>query len=306
MGPNTIKVKVTAEDGTTTQTYTVMVTQETAVPSDVTAPVVDFPSVNNPGTEVVLPFGEALNWLEASEVPLVAAFTLSVEGAERDIDTLEWRTELQVAGGALVLTPASVIYQGQTVVVSYDKSKADQLAIADLANNKLESFTTGSGGVDAVANFSTVLSVSAPTNFTAGVGNAQVTLSWDAPASGSGITRHDYRFKTTGGYPTTWTQIPDSGNEGGHTVTGLTNEVAHTLPLGRDCLERPATAVHREGGARRAKYFLTTHNPQPVPAASRGREPPGVASLQPADGRRPAVVHAGKDARDPRNAVVPT
>ena len=29
------------------------------------------------------------------------------------------------------------------------------------------------------------------------------------------------------------------------------------------------------------------------------------AGFQPADGRRPAVVHAGKDARDPGNAVVP-
>ena len=235
VGANTIKVKVTAEDGTTTRTYTVTVTRE-AVVLDTTAPVVDFPSVNNPGTEVVLPFGEALDLVQGSQdALLIAAFTLSVEGAERDIDTLKWRTELQVAGGALVLTPASVIYKGQTVVVSYDKSEAGSNPIADLADNELESFTTGSGGVDAVANFSTARSVSAPTNFTAGVGNAQVTLSWDEPASDSGITHHDYRFKTTGGYPTTWTQIPNSGvggaNEDGYTVTGLTNEVAHTFQL---------------------------------------------------------------------------
>ena len=62
-------------------------------------------------------------------------------------------------------------------------------------------------------------------------------------------------------------------------VTPITPSTDATLPLGRDCLERPATAVHREGGARRAKYFLTTHNPQPAPAASRGREPPGSAGL---------------------------
>ena len=235
VGANTIKVKVTAEDGTTTRTYTVTVTRE-AVVLDTTAPVVDFPSVNNPGTEVVLPFGEALDLVEGSQdALLIAAFTLSVEGAERDIDMLKWRTELQVAGGALVLTPASGIYKGQTVVVSYDKSEAGSNPIADLADNELESFTTGSGGVDAVANFSTARSVGAPTNFTAGVGNAQVTLSWDAPASDSDITRHEYDFKTTGGYPETWTQIPNSGvggaNEDGHTVTGLTNEVAHTFQL---------------------------------------------------------------------------
>ena len=236
VGANTIKVKVTAEDGTAMQTYTVSVTRQTATPPDNTAPVFNFPSVNNPGTGVVLPFGEALDLVEGSQdALLVAAFTLSVEGAERDIDALKWRTELQVAGGALVLTPASVIYKGQTVVVSYDKSEAGSNPIADLADNELESFTTGSGGVDAVSNASTVPSVSAPTNFTAGVGNAQVTLSWDAPASDSDITRHEYDFKTTGGYPETWTQIPNSGvggaNEDGHTVTGLTNEVAHTFQL---------------------------------------------------------------------------
>ena len=235
VGPNTIKVKVTAEDGTTTRTYTVTVTQQTTVPSDVTAPFVESPGVINSGTEVVLPFGEALNWAEGSEDSVAAAFTLLVEGAEREIDTLEWRTELQVAGGALVLTPASVIYKGQSVVVSYDKSTADRFAIVDLANNELESFTTGSGGVDAVANFSTAPSVGAPANFTAGVADARVTLSWDAPASDSGITRHDYRFKTTGGYPVTWTQIPNSGvggaNEDGHTVPGLTKMVAHTFQL---------------------------------------------------------------------------
>ena len=49
---------------------------------------------------------------------------------------------------------------------------------------------------------------SAPTNFIAGVGDTQVTLSWDAPASDSGVTRHEYRFKTgTESYPATWEQI---------------------------------------------------------------------------------------------------
>ncbi len=75
----------------------------------------------------------------------------------------------------------------------------------------------------------------APTGFTAMVGNTQVTLGWDAPASGSGVTRHEYRYKTTGSYPATWTRITNSGvggaNQAGFTVTGLTNEVAHTFEL---------------------------------------------------------------------------
>ena len=60
--------------------------------------------------------------------------------------------------------------------------------------------------------------------------------------------------------------------------------------------ETPATAKGRPDFA-------------PSSARSRGfpgSGPPGNAGFQPAGGRRPAVVHAGKDARDPRNAVVPT
>ena len=75
----------------------------------------------------------------------------------------------------------------------------------------------------------------APTGFTAAVGNAQVGLFWDAPASGSGVTRHEFRQKTTGSYPATWKQIansaPGGANQAGFKVTGLTNEVAHTFEL---------------------------------------------------------------------------
>ena len=75
----------------------------------------------------------------------------------------------------------------------------------------------------------------APTNFMAVAGELQVALTWDAPASGSGVTRHEYRFKTDGGYPTMWEQIDDSApggaNEASFTVTGLTGGTAHTFEL---------------------------------------------------------------------------
>ena len=75
----------------------------------------------------------------------------------------------------------------------------------------------------------------APTNFTATVGNAQVALAWKAPALDSGVTRHEYRYKTSGGYPPSWTEIansaPAEANEDAFTVTMLTNEVAHTFQL---------------------------------------------------------------------------
>ena len=76
----------------------------------------------------------------------------------------------------------------------------------------------------------------APTGFEAAVGNAQVGLTWDAPASGANITRHEFRYKTgNGSYPTTWTPItasaPGGANEASYTVTRLTNEIAHTFEL---------------------------------------------------------------------------
>ena len=77
----------------------------------------------------------------------------------------------------------------------------------------------------------------APTNFTAAPdGSGKVALAWDAPASGSEVTGHQYRFKTTGDYDDDdWTDIeasaPEETNEASFTVEGLTNEVAHTFEL---------------------------------------------------------------------------
>ena len=59
-------------------------------------------------------------------------------------------------------------------------------------------------------------------------------LSWDAPAADSGVTRHEYQFKTDGSYGS-WTRIadsaPDGANEDSFTVPDLTNEVPHTFQL---------------------------------------------------------------------------
>ena len=75
----------------------------------------------------------------------------------------------------------------------------------------------------------------APTGFEAAVGDAQVPLTWAAPASGANITRHEFRYKTGGSYPETWTPIaasaPGGANEASFTVAGLTNEIAHTFEL---------------------------------------------------------------------------
>ena len=77
--------------------------------------------------------------------------------------------------------------------------------------------------------------MAAPENFTAMAGDAQVMLSWDAPATGSGVTKHQYRQKTTGSYGS-WTDIPnsaeDGANEASHTVTAnIVNDTAYIFEL---------------------------------------------------------------------------
>ena len=91
----------------------------------------------------------------------------------------------------------------------------------------------------------------APTDFEAAVGNEQVPLTWDAPASGANITRHEFRYKTgNGSYPAAWTPIatsaPGGTNEASFTVTGLTNEIAHTFEL-RAVNDSGASAAVEDG-----------------------------------------------------------
>ena len=73
----------------------------------------------------------------------------------------------------------------------------------------------------------------APTGLSATAGNRRVALAWNA--SDSGITRHEYRYKTDGGYPDVWEEIPYSApsgfNEDGFTVTGLDNGTTYTFQL---------------------------------------------------------------------------
>ena len=74
-----------------------------------------------------------------------------------------------------------------------------------------------------------------PANLTATLGNAAATLSWRAPAATADVRRHEYRYRTGGSYPSTWTRIDDSApggaNAAGVTVTGLRAGVAYTFQV---------------------------------------------------------------------------
>ena len=130
---------------------------------------------------------------------------------------------------------------GTTASNDEDADPAAGWSLSDAGHVVRRNGTLGSWAVDgvelriAIKGAAGVLGLAQPTNFTAAVGNARVVLSWDPPASDSGVTRHEYQFKTGSGAYGGWERIANSGvggtNEDGFTVTGLTNEVVHTFQL---------------------------------------------------------------------------
>ena len=75
----------------------------------------------------------------------------------------------------------------------------------------------------------------AASGLTATGGDGQVKLAWDPPGDDGGITRHEYRYKTTGDYPAAWTAIPNSRandtNEASYPVTGLASGTVYNFQL---------------------------------------------------------------------------
>ena len=115
----------------------------------------------------------------------------------------------------------------------------------DTDNEADETFTMTLSSVSTNATLGTAIATgtiinddapAAPTDFEADVGDTVVELSWDAPALDANITHHEFRYKEGDeNYSSRWVDIPNSApggtNEASFTVTGLTNEVAHTFQL---------------------------------------------------------------------------
>ena len=132
----------------------------------------------------------------------------------------------------------------QRISVRVTRSRDETLTAADpnwliadgrrWKNNDGSSWASSSDAL-MLAIKGTAMPPAAPTGFTAAVGDAQVALAWAAPAADSGVTGHEFRYKTSGDYPDDWTPIPnsapDEANEAAFTVTMLTNEAAHTFEL---------------------------------------------------------------------------
>ena len=237
VGDNVIKVKVTAADGTTTQTYTVTVTRAVLAVSvvfgaeryDVTEGESVTVTVNlseAPGRELTLQLtrenGDGVNDADLTGVPPSVTFAATAMSAS-----------------FTVMATDNDVYNGGN----------ERSVILQLFPRPLQLFPLPDGVFEAMTGAtSTEIYIldnedapppppSTPTGFGATAGDAQVVLSWDKPASDADITLHEYRQKMgTGNYSSTWNEIPNSApggaNDDGYTVTELSNSsVAYTFEL---------------------------------------------------------------------------
>ena len=175
-----------------------------------------------------------------------AAFTVTLSAVSGREVTVDWATSVGTGDTATSDTDFTAASGTLTIAKDNPTGPVEVETLTDTTNESDETFTvtlsnpsnatlgaeiTATGTIENRA----VLAPTAPADFMVAVGNAQVVLSWDPPASDSGITSHEFRYKTTGSYPAIWTPIANSGvggaNQAGFTVPMLTNEVAHTFQL---------------------------------------------------------------------------
>ena len=138
-----------------------------------------------------------------------------------------------------------------TVTATITELTADTEYQVQVRAKNGETASDWSNSSDAVSTNPEMTTPAMPTGFKAVVGNGQVPLSWDTPASGADITRHEYRFKTgTGSYPTAWTRIlnsaPGETHQASFTVTGLRNEVVHKFQLQAENDQGVSTVVESD------------------------------------------------------------
>ena len=156
-------------------------------------PTLESATVEHMGVLVQMNFSEDL---QAGNPPPASALALTADGSPVAIGMVG----LGLLDNEFVLDGLDpTILMGQTVVVTYTDPTAgdDAEALQDAAGNDVASFTTGSDGVPAVVNNSTVAAPGAPQNVVAEAFTGRVTLDWDAPASdgGSPITHYEYRLQ---------------------------------------------------------------------------------------------------------------
>lgn len=111
----------------------------------------------------------------------------------------------------------------------------------------------------------------APLNFDASPGDAQVSLSWDAPATdgGEAITGYQYRYQEVGGSWSSWMATTPALSRTA-TVTGLANETAHNFEV---------QAVNSNGAGATASDSATPMSTVPGIPSGLGTTAPGPTEI---------------------------
>ena len=202
----TIKVRVTfTDEGGTEETLTSAATA--AVAADTTGPTLTGGAVDRSGFSIDLEFDENLD-TDLANLPQPGDFTVTTDGV---VGTVE-NAVLGNAATTFALSVSPRIYQGQTVIVTYDDPTAgnDANALQDAAGNDAADFTTGEDGVPAVTNDSTLAPVApdAPTGLTATAsGGTQIDLAWTAPADNGGRVITGYQIEKSDDAGTSWSVL---------------------------------------------------------------------------------------------------
>ena len=241
VGENIFKIKVTAEDTTTTKTYQVTITR--SEPAVTTAP--DAPAS-----------------LSASAGDTEVDLTWTAPASDGGAAITKYQYRVSVDDGTTWSPDWTDVPDGSDT--GTDQGDERTVTVTGLANGTLHTFqvravNSEGDGAAAQTTATPVAVPDAPASLTATPGNTQVALAWTPPASDGGdpITKYQYRVSVDGGstWAPDWTDVPDGSDTGTDqadertlTITSLTNGTVHTFQV---------RAVNSEGGGSEAEATAT-------------------------------------------------
>ena len=166
---------------------------------------------------IEFPFDEKLD--TDRDPPAVSVFTVTVDGTEADLVSVEFNDSVDLLDHIIKLTMSTAIAAGATVTVGYDNPD-DATALADAAGNQVETF---SGAIVANIPAAPVVSLIA--------GDGKITASWNEPADGGeSIVSYEVRYKAAGNTGYTLVNRTDTAALT-ETIIGLDNGTEYTVQV---------------------------------------------------------------------------
>ena len=166
---------------------------------------------------IEFPFDEKLD--TDRDPPAVSVFTVTVDGTEADLVSVEFNDSVDLLDHIIKLTMSTAIAAGATVTVGYDNPD-DATALADAAGNQVETF---SGAIVANIPAAPVVSLIA--------GDGKITASWNEPADGGeSIVSYEVRYKAAGDTDYTLVNRTDTAALT-ETIIGLDNGTEYTVQV---------------------------------------------------------------------------